>query len=58
MFYQKHAYKNDWRGKLILDESISSQNTEPNKLEVQNKIDKTYLKRYMEVSFPNKNGWE
>lgn len=51
MFYQKNSYKTNWQDKLSFTVE-SKESSEISKTEVKNKLNKTYLKRYIEVSFP------
>lgn len=55
MFYQKNSYKNTWQDKLSFTVE-SNESSEISKTEVKNKLNKIYLKRYIEVSFPNAEG--
>ena len=51
--YEKYSYKNDWHGKLSFNESDNY--SENSKIEVKNKLNKMYLRNFIEVSFPNEN---
>lgn len=58
MYYQKNSYKLDWYGELSFDRISEESSNETSRQEVKNKLNRMYLKHYIEVSFPNENDGE